>query len=56
MLYLGPRSSKTRTVDTPEPIADTAFVRELDRRSNLQFGRPFHPVTAADRRLFPPTA
>ena len=53
LLYLGPRLAMTRTVDTPEQLADTAFVRELDRRSRLQFGRAFRPTTAAERRFYP---
>lgn len=43
LLYLGNRASMTPSRPTDQELADTAFIRELDRRSRLQFGRPYTP-------------
>jgi hypothetical protein len=52
LLYLGSRATMTRTADAGPALSDTVFIAELDRRSQLQFGRRFVPDTASDRRLF----
>jgi hypothetical protein len=52
LLYLGPRSTMTKTADAAADLSDTAFIAELDRRFQLQFGRRFVPDTTGGRPFF----
>ncbi len=52
-LYVGPRDSLTLSRVAPAVLEDDAYLEELNRRSQLRFGRPFDPRSLnTERRTY----
>jgi retinol-binding protein 3 len=57
-LYLGPRDSLTRSHAAPETLKDQAYLEELNRRSQIIFGKPFdrQQLFSSGKQFYDPNA